>query len=221
MADKKGTGMLVVMADVPAELEDEFNRWYNTEHIGELLALPGVLNGARYEAASGGPKHLACYELESPEVYTSETFQNYLANPGPWTQRMAPSNIGSNLVSITYRIIYPEQAPSSMTQSDMAPVLQFGRMDIPAQYEEEFNDWYSTVYVPNYCQVPGVIQARRLKAVRSAPAYGVMYEFENEKVPQTPEWEKARDANPWSMRIRPKMQHTPGSPGVYKKTFQL
>ena len=75
--------------------------------------------------------------------------------------------------------------------------------------------------MPNYCEVPGVIQARRLQAVRGAPAYGVMYEFENEKVPQTPEWEKARDANVWSLRIRPKMQHANGSPGVYRKTFQL
>ena len=48
-----------------------------------------------------------------------------------------------------------------------------------------------------------------------------MYEFEHEKVSQTPEWEKARDANPWSLRIRPKMEHVNGSPGVYRKTFQL
>ena len=221
MADKKGAGMLVVMADVPAEMEEEFNRWYNEEHIAELLALPGVLNAARYEAISGSPKHLACYELESTDSYYSDAFQHYLANPGPWSQRMSPRNIATNYVHNVYQTIYPESVPASMAQSGMAPIVQYGRMDIPDQYEEEFNDWYNAVYVPNYCQVPGVIQARRLKAVRGAPAYGVMYEFEHEKVPQTPEWEKARDANPWSLRIRPKMQHTTGSPGVYRRTFQL
>ena len=66
MADRKGTGILVVMADVPAELEEEFNRWYNEEHLAELTSLPGVLNAARYEAISGSPKHLAVYEMESP-----------------------------------------------------------------------------------------------------------------------------------------------------------
>ncbi len=221
MADRKGTGILVVMADVPAELEEEFNRWYNEEHLAELTSLPGVLNAARYEAISGSPKHLAVYEMESPDVYSGDTFQHYLANPGEWSRRMSPRVIGQNYVHNVYQVIYPEQVPASMSASDMAPVLQYGRMDIPEQYEEEFNAWYSTVYVPNYCEVPGVIQARRLKAVRGAPAYGVMYEFEHEKVSQTPEWEKARDANPWSLRIRPKMEHVNGSPGVYRKTFQL
>ena len=35
MAKKKGTGLLMVWADVPADKEDEFNRWYNEEHLAE------------------------------------------------------------------------------------------------------------------------------------------------------------------------------------------
>jgi hypothetical protein len=50
MAAKKGRGLLMVYVDVPAPLEDEFNRWYNEEHIPERLAIPGVLNAARYVA---------------------------------------------------------------------------------------------------------------------------------------------------------------------------
>jgi hypothetical protein len=38
MANKKGTGLLWVWVDVPADMEEEFNRWYNEEHIPELLA---------------------------------------------------------------------------------------------------------------------------------------------------------------------------------------
>ncbi len=30
-ASKKGAGLLMVWADVPADKEDEFNRWYNEE----------------------------------------------------------------------------------------------------------------------------------------------------------------------------------------------
>ena len=65
MANKKGTGLMMVWMDVPSDKEEEFNRWYNEEHLAELVAIPGVLNAARYEAVSSGPKHLACYELES------------------------------------------------------------------------------------------------------------------------------------------------------------
>ena len=35
-----------------------------------------------------------------------------------------------------------------------APALQIGRMDVPPAVDREFNDWYNTVYVPNYEKVP-------------------------------------------------------------------
>jgi hypothetical protein len=31
----KGAGLLMVWADVPADKEPEFNRWYNEEHLKE------------------------------------------------------------------------------------------------------------------------------------------------------------------------------------------
>ena len=53
----------MVYTDVGPEHEDEFNRWYDEEHIPERLSIPGVLSAARYAAVQGGPKYLACYEL--------------------------------------------------------------------------------------------------------------------------------------------------------------
>ena len=47
MTAKKGTGLLMVWAEVPDDLEDEFNRWYNEEHLAERLFVPGVLSAAR------------------------------------------------------------------------------------------------------------------------------------------------------------------------------
>ena len=76
MANRRGTAILAVWADVPADKEADFNRWYNEEHLAELLSIPGVLNAARYEAIKSGPKHLACYELENPAVVESDAFKN-------------------------------------------------------------------------------------------------------------------------------------------------
>ena len=64
MANKKGTGLMMVAADIPADKEEDFNKWYNEEHLHELISVPGVLSAARYEATKSGPKHLAVYELE-------------------------------------------------------------------------------------------------------------------------------------------------------------
>src|SRR5437667_274194 len=86
---KKGTGLLMVWTDVPADKEAEFNQWYNEEHLKERLAVPGFLSGARYEAVKGGPKHLALYEFEHPRVSESAP---WLAqrDASPVTQKIRP-----------------------------------------------------------------------------------------------------------------------------------
>ena len=216
MADKKGTGLLLVWADIPADKEDDFNRGYNEEHIPELLSVPGVLNAARYEAVKSGPKHLACYELENPAVVDSDAFKNRPETE--WGTRVSPSVIGFNNV---YLMIRPAELTPEARASDMAPVLQIGRMDIPPEHEDEWNQWYSNVFTVNFEKVPGCTRARRLKAVRGEPKYAVMYEFEHEKVSESPEWLKQREIDPRNPRMRSLMTHAPGSPGIWKKTFQI
>ncbi len=45
--------LLIVTAEVDAAIEDEWNRWYDQEHLPAALACPGVLAGRRY--LSRGP----------------------------------------------------------------------------------------------------------------------------------------------------------------------
>ena len=221
MAAKKGTGLLMVWADVPADKEPDFNRWYNEEHVAERMAVPGFLNAARYEAVKGGPKHLAVYELESPAVLDSPAYKQVQANPTPWTKRSSPDVIGTTFIRNVYSMIHPRTVSSAVATSDMAPALQLGRMDVRAEVDAEFNEWYNTIYVPNYEKVPGVIRGRRDRATVGSPTYLTFYEFENPRVSETPEWLAQRDAVPASTRMRANMRHAQGSPGVYVKTFQL
>ena len=44
MAAKKGDGLLMVYSEVPERHEEEYNAWYDTEHIPERLSIPGVLH---------------------------------------------------------------------------------------------------------------------------------------------------------------------------------
>ena len=202
--------------DIAEEHEDFFNRWYNEEHIPELMSVPGILNAARYEAVRSGPKHLACYELESVAVVETDAFKNR-----PRTERAKQVGPRTRSMSNVYEMIYPKELTPEITGSDMASVLQIGRMDIGPENEEEWNQWYSGVYVPNYEKIPGCIRGRRWKAVRGEPTYAVVYELENENVSDSPEWLAQRDIDPSTARIRPMMTHADGSPGVWKKTFQM
>jgi hypothetical protein len=217
---KKGTALLMVWADVPADKETDFNRWYNEEHLAERLAIPGFLSGARYEAVKGGPKHLACYELDSLQVLESRAYKTVQANPTEWTKRSGPQAIARSFIRNVYTVIHPQAVTPDVAESDMAPALQIGRMDVPAEIDAEFNTWYNTIYVPNYEKVPGVIRGRRYRAVTGTPTYLTLYEFEHPRVSESPEWMAQRDVSPVTHRIRPHMKHAPGSPGVYVKTFQ-
>ena len=50
---RKGQAIFMVYTDlIDPKYEEEFNAWYNTEHLPELLALPGFLDAARYVAAA-------------------------------------------------------------------------------------------------------------------------------------------------------------------------
>jgi hypothetical protein len=221
MANKRGTGLLMVWCDVPADKEAEFNRWYNEEHLAERLSVPGFLSAARYEAVKGGPKHLAVYELENAAVMESEAYKKVSNNPTPWTKKTGPQAVATTFIRNIYSMIHPKSVTPAVAQAPMAPALQLGRMGVPAEVDRAWNEWYSTIYVPNYEKVPGVIRGRRYKAVVGEPTYLTFYEFENPKVSETDAWKAQQNAVPVSAQMRAHMKHAPGSPGVYVKTFEL
>jgi len=139
-------------------------------------------------------------------------------NPTPWTKRCSPEAIGTTYIRNVYTLIHPRALTPAAAASGMAPALQLGRMDVPAEVDREFNEWYNTIYVPNYEKVPGVIRGRRFRALVGTPTYLTFYEFEHPKVSESAEWTAQRDAVPASARMRAHMRHAPGSPGVYVKT---
>jgi hypothetical protein len=220
MANKRGTGLLMVWCDVPADKEAEFNRWYNEEHLAERLSVPGFLSAARYEAVKGGPKHLAVYELENPAVMESEAYKKVSNNPTAWTKKIGPQAAATTFIRNIYSMIHPKTVTPAVAQSTLAPALQLGRMGVPAAVDKEWNEWYSTIYVPNYEKVPGVIRGRRYKAVVGEPTYLTFYEFEHPKVSETDAWKTQQNAVPISATMRGHMTHAQGSPGVYVKTFE-
>src|ERR1700729_3654586 len=67
-------GLLLFTTDIDPAMEEEFHRWYEDEHIPERMAVPGFLTARRFRAIEGGPKYLALYDLESPEVLASEPY---------------------------------------------------------------------------------------------------------------------------------------------------
>lgn len=67
-ADSEAPFHYVVATDVDAEDEADFNRWYDTEHMPGLAAVPGAVHCARLASSDAGPRYHACYDLTGTEV---------------------------------------------------------------------------------------------------------------------------------------------------------
>jgi hypothetical protein len=187
MAIRKGTGLLMVWTDVPADKEPDFNRWYNEEHLAERLALPGFLNGARYEAVKGGPKHLAVYELDSAKALETDAYKRVRSNPTPWTKKSSPDVIGTNFIRNVYTLIHPKSLTPQVAESRWRRRSSSGawtcRRDRRRLQQLVQHDLH-----PELREGPGVIRGRRFRAVTGTPTYLTFYEFENPKVSETPAW---------------------------------
>ncbi|WP_420998054.1 hypothetical protein ACKI2N_029215 [Cupriavidus sp. 30B13] len=78
-------GMLFVASNVDAADEDDFNQWYDREHVEERARIRGFISAARYEAVQGGPKYLGLYRTESLAVFTSAAYQAAFGRQTPWS----------------------------------------------------------------------------------------------------------------------------------------
>jgi len=106
-------GFLLVLMQPPDDIEDEFNAWYDTEHVPERLAVPGVLTAIRFSCVSAAtPKYLAMYDLESETVLESDAYKRVAGgNSSPWTKRVTGKtkvyrSVGSQIYpgnAITFR----------------------------------------------------------------------------------------------------------------------
>ena len=80
--------LLIVIAEIDASVEADWNRWYDEVHLPAALACPGVIGGQRYKSASNlsltdhGEKNVSAtvsyatvYEVTGPEALETPEFK--------------------------------------------------------------------------------------------------------------------------------------------------
>jgi hypothetical protein len=195
----QANGLLAVWTDIAPEAEQEFNEWYNKEHIPQLLGVPGFLSGRRYQAVEGEPKYLALYELTDVSVLKGDAFRQVRESPTEWSKKIIP------LFRNTTIGMYQQLFSYGTRPAQDAEFILNVRLNIPADKEKDFNEWYNVDHVPALVGVPGVSCARRYVAVEGDPKYLAVYEMNDARIPKTPEWDKARNSE-WTLRIRPHLK---------------
>jgi hypothetical protein len=83
----------LVQMDIPSEVEDDFNRIYETQHVPNILKVPGVHACTRYRLESADVDGVACYaalyEIDSPEVPESDGWKA-ASEKGDWPDKIRP-----------------------------------------------------------------------------------------------------------------------------------
>ena len=110
--------LFIASMDIEPQREDLFNEVYNIEHCPLLKQVPGVISVARFEThpltmimggetrnivVEGEPQHHALYQLESPEVLTSQQWADAV-DQGRWPEQVRPytHNRRHTLLRLTY-----------------------------------------------------------------------------------------------------------------------
>jgi len=85
--------MYLVQMDVPPELEADFNRIYDTQHVPEILQVPGVLAVTRYRlersSDTGMPRYIAQYRVASADIPQSPAWIA-ASDTGEWKSMIRP-----------------------------------------------------------------------------------------------------------------------------------
>jgi hypothetical protein len=194
-------GALIAAMDFTNVAEDEFNDWYDTEHIPERQRVPGFLVCQRWIGVENPRQSVATYDLESHAVLRSPAYQAIGGeNLSPWSKRVTAR---------TQRILRFEGdqiLPGDQTAPENAGGLLLVGMTPAPAVGTAFNAWYDTEHVPALARVPGVLCARRFRtAVDGSPKYVALYHLASPGVVDSAEWKQASGSTPMPEHIRPQI----------------
>lgn len=191
-------GLLIASFDIGDCPRDEFNDWYDTEHIPDRRKVPGFLNFERWVGAEDPNLVLAIYDLQSVDVLQSPEYLRIgFHSPSPWTRRLMPKT------KRVLRFVGEQITPGNVLAPKGAGGLLFMGFNVQPGMEDEYARWMDEEHLPRLAKVPGVMSARRFVATESTHRYVAVYHLTAPEVQGSPAWQEAIET-PWTHSIRPR-----------------
>jgi hypothetical protein len=196
-------GILLPVIDFTGMAEDEFNDWYDLEHIPERLLVPGVVGCERWIGTENQKVSVVTYELENVDVLKSEAY-NAVGNHGgggdnlsAWSRRVTAR------IKMLMRFEGEQIAAGGGVVPKDPPALLLNAMSVAPEHEREFNDWYDNEHIPALAAVPGTLCARRYRGTGAAAQRSLaLYHLASAEIPKSTAWITAANT-PWTERMRP------------------
>jgi hypothetical protein len=190
-------GTLIAAMGIGPVAEDEFQDWYDTEHLPERQRVPGFLTCERWIGAQDRKISVATYDLDTLGVLRTPA---YLAiggeNLSPWSKRI------TSRVERLMRFEGDQILPGEQLAPAQAGGLLLNAMNIAPELEAEFNEWYDKEHIPALAAVPGVLCARRFRGTSGNRKYVALYSLTTPDVVESAEWKQARQSD-WTSRLQP------------------
>ena len=113
-------GLLLAMMEPPAGFEEEFQDWYDTEHVPERMGVKEFETGRRFVCQSGFPRYVALYDLTSLEAASRNPEYSKYTGSGvsPWTHRLRTKILGR------YRFTGDQIYPGTANMGGNGPVIR-------------------------------------------------------------------------------------------------
>ncbi len=201
-----GGAVLLSQMQPGAEREDEFNEWYDREHVPARLTLPGFTGACRYIAVQGTPKYAVVYYMTGLDVLQQPPYQQLKQQPSERTARM--------LASVTRFTRYVAEETSRFVRADanVDPLtvlyLHMVLFAVPSDDVVEFERWYDEEHCPMLLRNRHWLQIRRYSIREGTPDHwthlalhylgdlAALESAERRAARDTP-WRKRLAAQPW------------------------
>jgi hypothetical protein len=195
-----GRGLLVAAFDFSTAHTDEFNDWYDLEHIPEREAVPGFGACERWIGEEQPTLSVATYDLDSADVLRGKAYASIAYdNLSVWSKRVTA------MCKRVLRFEGTQTAPGDAAAPAGAGALLLNAMNVTPEGEDDFNAWYDEEHLVALGRVPGVLAARRYRSTAAGGGthrYVAIYHLEFAEVARSAAWKAAADT-PWSARVRP------------------
>ncbi|KAL1948026.1 hypothetical protein VTO73DRAFT_12101 [Trametes versicolor] len=208
-------GILFVYSEPGSAVsKDEYNDWYDNEHVPLRIPIPGFESWSRWVAADGErPTYGALYDLSSTSVISDPAYANLATTRSEREKALIPRL--ALLDRRTYALrepVYPSSYGAAYDPLKPGPYLSVVELEVKPEAEDDFNKWYDEEHIPMLAKVPGWVRSRRFELEFAGatgseakegrpPKHLSIHEWETTEAFDTAEF-KAATSTPWRQKLR-------------------
>lgn len=179
-------GLLLALMEPELAMRDEFDDWYDFEHIPHMIGVDGILNAQRFVVVEGWPRYVAMYDLNAVAVLTSDSYRSVTGGRfSPWSRRILQRVHGWR--RLTFEQLDPGAAPC-LAEAGAVGILLFGGQAGAAMAASQLAEAASS------------LQVRRFAPAASEGPHAVVWEAGSLEALARPAASAIRESS-WSARM--------------------